>query len=68
MYVIDVRDYTDNAPGLVADSTELRHGICPRQMAIQRILSGKELLRQISADNRYGLRVIAVAVVEVAPG
>src|ERR1700733_1296936 len=65
--VIHIRHHAHNPPWLHADADEFHHAVCPSQFAIQRVLAGKERLREALAHNHYAFGAVLVRVSEVAP-
>ena len=66
--VVDVGDDADDAARLRADADELHQAVGPDQVAIDRVLAGKELLGDAGADDHDPLGAVAIGLGEVAAG
>ena len=66
VFVIDVRHDGDDAPGLLADADELHHRVGPAEIAIERLLPGKEFLGHALADDHDAFGAFAVGVSKIA--
>src|SRR6202012_337692 len=65
VFVIHIRHHADNPPRLHADADKFHHAVCPSQFAIQRVLPGKECLREALAYNDHAFGAVLVRVSEV---
>src|SRR5262249_2331412 len=65
-FVIDVCYDADNPARLRVEADELRQAIGPLQVAVDRILSRKQLAGDALVDDDYSLGAIAIGVIEIA--
>jgi len=66
--VIDVGRDADDPPRIGTDADELHDAVGPRQMPVDRILTGEQRLGDVAADDDHFLGVVVIRVGEVPSG
>src|SRR3954465_2216254 len=68
LLIVDVRDNSHNPARLRVEADEFRKAVGPHQMAIDWILSWKQLIRDASIDDDNALCTVSISGIEIASG
>src|SRR5262249_32198655 len=66
LLIVDIRNNTDDTSRRGRNAHEFRDAVGPRQLPVDRILSGEEFLRDPGTDNHNFLGAVAIRIVEIA--
>src|SRR6266566_6837630 len=65
VFVVNIRHYTDDAPWLRTDADEFHDWVCPLQVPVHGVLTGKQLFCNTLTDDDDAFGAITIAVPEI---